>query len=122
MGHLESVYKVLLFIVMGVDEDWKGVPFAFLLFSAPTGNRATHAGFDTRILTKLLTLWRKSWGGNEKGESFTSKAVITDTDIEERGALVNVRADVILLLCKFHFKQCWTNCRKKLFKGWRIGS
>jgi hypothetical protein len=28
--------KVLLFIVMVVDEHWKGIPVAFLLFSAPS--------------------------------------------------------------------------------------
>ena len=31
--------KMLLFILMGVDEKKKGVPLAFLLFSAPGGNQ-----------------------------------------------------------------------------------
>jgi hypothetical protein len=30
--------RLLLFIVMGVDEHGRGVPLAMLLFSAPTGN------------------------------------------------------------------------------------
>ena len=30
--------KILLFILMGVDEKKKGVPLTFLLFSAPGGN------------------------------------------------------------------------------------
>lgn len=30
--------KMLLFILMGVDEKQKGIPLAFLLFSAPGGN------------------------------------------------------------------------------------
>ena len=42
--------RLLLFIAMAVDEQGKGVPIAFFLFSAPTGNRATHAGYNTAIL------------------------------------------------------------------------
>ena len=41
---------MLLFIAMGVDEDGKGVPLVLFLFSAPTGNRATHAGYNQEIL------------------------------------------------------------------------
>jgi len=46
--------RMLLFIAMDVDEDGKGIPLAFFLFSAPTGNCATHAGYNTAILHKLL--------------------------------------------------------------------
>ena len=41
---------MLLFIAMGVDEDGKGVLLALFIFSAPTGNRATHAGYNREIL------------------------------------------------------------------------
>ena len=37
---------LLLFITMGIDEDRKGVPLALSLFSAPTGNKATHVGYN----------------------------------------------------------------------------
>ncbi|KAI0706140.1 hypothetical protein BC835DRAFT_1516533 [Cytidiella melzeri] len=36
--------KMLLFIVMGIDEANRGVPLAFLLFSAPASNQKTAAG------------------------------------------------------------------------------
>ncbi len=36
---------LLLFIVLGVDEQNHGLPLVFLLFSAPSGSRATHAGY-----------------------------------------------------------------------------
>ncbi|KAJ6526095.1 hypothetical protein B0H19DRAFT_1275946 [Mycena capillaripes] len=49
--------RLLLFIVMAVDEDRKGVPVAFLLFSAPSGNKQTSADYDTSILEKLLRKW-----------------------------------------------------------------
>ena len=50
--------RLLLFISMAVDENGKGVPIAFFLFSAPTGNRAMHAGYNTEILQKLLMKWQ----------------------------------------------------------------
>ncbi|KAF8510533.1 hypothetical protein JB92DRAFT_3181118 [Gautieria morchelliformis] len=82
--------QILPFIALGVDEAGKGVPLAFFLFSAPTGTKATHAGYDTLILHELLKVWRDSLG-----------------------ALVLVWPDITLLLCKFHICQCWTNWRKK---------
>ena len=54
--------KILLFIVMGVDEWGKGIPLAFLLFSAPSGNRHTAAGYNTEVIARLLGEWKKSLG------------------------------------------------------------
>ncbi|KAJ7753948.1 hypothetical protein DFH07DRAFT_744208 [Mycena maculata] len=39
--------RLLLFIVMTVGENRKGVPVAFLLFSAPTGNKQSSSGYDS---------------------------------------------------------------------------
>ncbi|KAJ6610917.1 hypothetical protein B0H10DRAFT_2224618 [Mycena sp. CBHHK59/15] len=44
--------RLLLFIVMVIDENRKGVPVAFLMFSAPTGNKQSSSGYNTDILTK----------------------------------------------------------------------
>ncbi|KAK1227708.1 hypothetical protein PQX77_009259 [Marasmius sp. AFHP31] len=44
--------RLLLFIALAVDSHGKGLPIALFLFSAPTGNRATHAGYTTAILEK----------------------------------------------------------------------
>ncbi|KAI0681652.1 hypothetical protein BC835DRAFT_1489398, partial [Cytidiella melzeri] len=49
--------KMLLFIVMGIDEANRGVPLAFLLFSAPASNQKTAAGYNTDILKRLLNAW-----------------------------------------------------------------
>lgn len=105
--------QILLFIAMGIDSAGKGVPLAFLLFLAPTGNRATHAGYDTGILKELLTSWKSSLGKKDS-EDFCPKIAITDTDTKERGALSIVWPSIWLLLCKFHVRQCWTNKRKAL--------
>ncbi|KAJ3870920.1 hypothetical protein F5051DRAFT_446926 [Lentinula edodes] len=44
--------------ITSIDEDRKGVPIAFFLFSAPTGNQATQAGYNTEILRELLNTWK----------------------------------------------------------------
>ena len=54
--------KILLFIIMGPDENkkFKGVSLAFLLFSAPLGNQHSAAGYNTKIITRLVDKWKKS--------------------------------------------------------------
>lgn len=108
--------KVLLFIVMGLDEERKGVPLAFLFFSAPSGNRHSAAGYNTEILAKLLETWKKSLGERD-GKPFEAWVAITDTDLKERGALLCVFPRIWLLICKFHLRQSWRNHRNKLLKG-----
>ncbi|KAJ7501990.1 hypothetical protein B0H11DRAFT_1799451, partial [Mycena galericulata] len=105
--------RMLLFIAMGIDEEGKGVPVAFFLFSAPTGTQATHAGYDTEILREVLASWKEMLSRGHP-TPFTPYVVITDTDVRERGALQRVWVDIWLLLCKFHLRQCWTNKRKTL--------
>nr|GAT46986.1 predicted protein [Mycena chlorophos] len=114
--------RLLLFIVMVVDEHGKGIPVAFLIFSAPTGNQQSSAGYNTEILTKLLTTWRthlntSSCATRPTATSFHPCTAITDTDMKERGALLAVFPDIWLLICRFHLKQCWRNHRNQMLKG-----
>jgi hypothetical protein len=108
--------RLLLFIAMAIDKAGKGLPIALFLFSAPTGNRATHAGYNTAILRELLKQWEVhlSKRSQQSNSSFTPYVAITDTDTKERGALQDVWPGIWLLLCKFHVRQCWTNYRKSL--------
>jgi hypothetical protein len=108
--------KILLFIVMGVDENKKGVPLAFLLFSAPSGNQHTAAGYNTEVIVKLMEEWKKSLG-MWNGKAFEAWVAITDTDLMERGALLIVFPRIWLLICKFHIRQSWRNHRNKELKG-----
>ncbi|KAK7018770.1 hypothetical protein VNI00_018232 [Paramarasmius palmivorus] len=108
--------KVLLFILMGVDEDKKGVPLAFLFFSAPSSNRHTASGYNTEILAELLGQWKKELG-ERNGEAFNVLVAITDTDLKERGALLIVFPGIWLLICKFHLRQSWQNQRNKALRG-----
>nr|VWO97430.1 Linoleate diol synthase [Ganoderma boninense] len=108
--------KLLLFILMGVDEKKRGVPLAFLLFSAPSGNQQTSSGYNTEVLTRLLGGWRDSLGVQD-GRSFAPQVAITDTDLKECGALLKVFKDIWLLLCKFHVRQSWRNHRSRELRG-----
>ncbi|KAJ3718180.1 hypothetical protein C8R42DRAFT_550444, partial [Lentinula raphanica] len=91
--------RLLLFIALAVDEDRKGVPIAFLLFSASANARATHASYDSSILVKLLGAWKSRLVC--KFGSFEPYSCITDTDTKERNALTTVWPHIILLICKF---------------------
>lgn len=108
--------RLLLFIGMTIDNRRKGIPIVFFLFSAPTGSKATHAGYDTDILTELLREWILALGKNGDGASFQPRTAITDSDTKERGALVAVWPAIYLLLCKFHVRMAWANKRKTLIK------
>jgi len=57
--------KVLLFICMEFNEENKSVPLSFLLFSAPSGNRTTQAGYDISVLKRLLENWHISLGSRD---------------------------------------------------------
>ncbi|KAK1234712.1 hypothetical protein PQX77_002079, partial [Marasmius sp. AFHP31] len=109
--------RLLLFIALGVDDQKKGLPVALFLFSAPTGNKASHAGYNTEILRKLLLNWRLHLERSRPSQFFIPHSAITDTDTKERGALLRVWPSILLLLCKFHVRQCWTNHRKALGSG-----
>jgi hypothetical protein len=114
--------RVLLFIVMAVDENRKGVPIAFLLFSAPTGNQQSSAGYNTDIIAKLVGKWKASLNKcahlyGRGGIKFNPRCAITDTDLKERAALIRIFPDIWLLICRFHLRQSWRNHRNKVLKG-----
>jgi hypothetical protein len=74
--------RLLLWIAMGVDDNNHGIPVALFLFSAPSGMKATHVGYDTRILAKSLQAWR-AFLGERDGVQFTPYVGMTDTDTKE---------------------------------------
>ncbi|KIP05535.1 hypothetical protein PHLGIDRAFT_119764 [Phlebiopsis gigantea 11061_1 CR5-6] len=107
--------RLLLWIALAINERGEGVPVALFLFSAPTGNKATHAGYNTNILAELLKYWRDWLDETAPPKTtFSPCAAITDTDVKERGALIRVWDSIILLLCRFHVRQCWTNKRNSV--------
>jgi hypothetical protein len=105
-----SSARLLVWIAMGIDDNNHGLPVAFFLFSAPSGTKATHAGYNTSILAKLLGRWKALFSA----DNFEPSVAITDTDAKERGALIVTWPNITLLLCRFHLRQCWTNKRNSL--------
>lgn len=108
--------KLLLFILMGIDKRNRGIPLAFLLFSAPSNNKTTSSGYDHEILRKLLESWKCSLG-TRNGESFAPAVIITDTDAKERKAGAIVFPQTSFLLCGFHVRQSWKNHLARVLKG-----
>ncbi|EKM52561.1 uncharacterized protein PHACADRAFT_31058 [Phanerochaete carnosa HHB-10118-sp] len=108
--------KMLLFIVMGIDEEGRGILLAFLLFSAPTKNKQTSARYDAEILTELLREWKLA-PRTKNGEAVTVHAAITDTDLMEQNALAAVFDNIWLLICKFHLRQSFRNHCNRVLKG-----
>ncbi|KAF7971659.1 hypothetical protein HWV62_20624 [Athelia sp. TMB] len=87
--------RLLLFIAMAVDDDGKGLPIAFFLFSAPTGNKATHTGYNRQIIGEVLAQWRDHLSS---GRTCTFCPLVTITDPKERGGLQDDWPDIWLLL------------------------
>ncbi|KAI0045269.1 hypothetical protein FA95DRAFT_1607832 [Auriscalpium vulgare] len=110
--------RILVWIAMGINADRKGVPVAFMMFSAPSGSKATHAGYNTAVITELLQDWKDWLEGRPlaNGRLFIPLSAITDTDPKERGALIIVWTAILLLLCLFHVRQCWKNKRHALIE------
>ncbi|KAF7967903.1 hypothetical protein HWV62_32579 [Athelia sp. TMB] len=108
--------RLLLFIAMADDGKGKGIPIAFFLFSAPTGNKATHAGYNHQIIRELLAKWRDHLSVGHPCV-FCPLVAITDTDTKECGTLQDRWSEIWLVLCRFHVSSCWTNKRKSLLHG-----
>ncbi|KAJ3925474.1 MAG: hypothetical protein NXY57DRAFT_880635, partial [Lentinula lateritia] len=108
--------QLLLFIALAVDENNKGVPIALFLFSTETGAKATHASYNTAILEKLIQAWKLPPSRNQIWIIRTLLCNYRHMDTKEHSALVRIWPQIILLICKFHLRQCWTNQRKKLLK------
>ncbi|KAG6915114.1 hypothetical protein DXG01_013211 [Tephrocybe rancida] len=90
--------RLLLFIVMAIDEERHGIPLAFLFFSAPAGNLQSSAGYDTEILTHLLSKWKASLEDFNEGKPFYALVAITDTNLKERAALLTIFPDINKML------------------------
>lgn len=102
--------------MMSINEDRKGIPLAFFLFSAKSGAQATHASYNTEVLHRLVFFWRPYLEARAN-KLFLPKVFNTDNDTRECQAIVNVWPKIHLLLCKFHLRQSWKNYRMKLFKS-----
>lgn len=104
--------KVLLFLVLTIDNSGGSVPIAAFLFTPAKGAKSASASYDARILEQFLTRWRnhvcQSRDGQEAAEMRPTMAM-TDSDEKEKLALASVFDCVILRTCHFHVWQSWKN-------------
>ncbi|PKY47804.1 hypothetical protein RhiirA4_523455 [Rhizophagus irregularis] len=91
-----------------LDEQNKGIPIGYLLFSVTGGAQKASSSYNHTILKELL-LYYKHRLEQEKGYKFTPKVAMTDCDHKERKALIEVWPDIHLILCLFHVSQSWEN-------------
>lgn len=113
--------RILLFIVMAINKDRRGVSLSFFIFSARSRAQATHASYDTDILYRLITVWQKHLEGGVS-KSFVPWVVITENDTCEQLALMQVWPGITLLLCKFHLHQSWKNYQTRVFGTGKLNS
>src|SRR6202453_1850236 len=100
--------RVLTFILMAIDDNGKGIPVAFIIFTARKHAKAVHADYNGALLEMLLGQWKRGMGKHpETGEEFEIAVANTDNDPRERHALSHNWSDVFLLLCRFHTWQSW---------------
>ncbi|KAK6988928.1 hypothetical protein R3P38DRAFT_2803880 [Favolaschia claudopus] len=107
----------LLAILMVLDDQQKGFPVGFMLFTAKKDAKAVHADYNKELLADLLQKWKEGMGKNEEGESFDVKVAATDNNTRERFGLRQNWPEVLLLLCIFHVWQAWRNGLNKYLRA-----
>ena len=82
MGLLEFVLPGFFSLLLWeINEEKKGLPIAFFVFSALSGAQATHASYDTDVLQHLLQSWKSRVKTALPDNHFEPLIAITDNDI-----------------------------------------
>ena len=80
--------RILLFILMVINKQNKGIPVAAIMFTARKEAKATHTNYNTELLKDLLAHWKAGMGKHpQTGEEFIISVVNTDNDPHERNVL-----------------------------------
>ena len=74
--------RALLSILMVLDSKGRGLPIAFIIFTARKHARAVHADYNTKVLTRLYGLFKTRLGKNSNGEEIQFRVVVTDTAVQ----------------------------------------
>ena len=67
--------KILLFILMILDEQKQGIPISYFLFSPPSNNKCTSSGYDHKILEMFFQKFVMALG-TKNNMSFSPKVFI----------------------------------------------
>ncbi|KAJ6512098.1 hypothetical protein C8R47DRAFT_1207449 [Mycena vitilis] len=108
--------RALLAILMVLDDQQKGLPVAFMLFTAKKSTKAVHADYTKELMSQILGQFKEGMGTNESGEEFEPEVGGTDNDARERHGLRHNWAEIWLLLCIFHVWQAWRNGLNKYLR------
>ncbi|KAJ6557769.1 hypothetical protein B0H19DRAFT_945764 [Mycena capillaripes] len=109
--------RVLLTILMAIDENNHGLPIGAFLFSTKPEAKAVHADYNGPLLKKMLGDWKEGMGTNDAGKEFDISVGNTDNDPRERHGLQGNWVLILLLLCMFHVWQAWRNALAKHLRG-----
>jgi hypothetical protein len=102
-----------LMILMAIDNQFKGMPIAYIVFTACADTKAMHVDYNTKLMEKLIGLYAKGMGTNVRGEQFSPSIAVTDYNKHKRHALVTHFPKINLLICLFHIWQVWHNTLNK---------
>ncbi|KAI0682701.1 hypothetical protein BC835DRAFT_1311425 [Cytidiella melzeri] len=105
--------RVLLFILMVIDNSNRGIPVAFFLFTAKEEHTAVQASYDSTILEEFLFQFRAAMGKNDLGEDFEFAVGMTNNNPREHRALCSQWPSMFLMLCLFYISQAWRNALNK---------
>jgi hypothetical protein len=100
-------------ILMTIDNHYKGIPIAYMIFTAHTDAKAIHVDYNTALMEKLIRLYINSMGMNLCGKQFCPSVAITDYDKRKCRALMMHFPKITLLICLFHIWQAWQNALNK---------
>jgi hypothetical protein len=102
--------RILLFILMVINKQNKGIPVATIMFMARKEAQATHTDYNTELLKDLLAHWKAGMGKHlQTGEEFIISVANTDNDPRKRNTLSSNWPNSFLLYCRFHTWQAWRN-------------
>ncbi|KAI0747612.1 hypothetical protein C8Q80DRAFT_1104039, partial [Daedaleopsis nitida] len=108
-----------LWILMVVDDQFRGIPVAYVIFSAKanTSERGVHGDYNKALVELILGKWVDAMGLNAAGEKFCPFLGVTDNDVRERHAMSTIWPNILLLLCLFHTWQAWKNGLNRSLAG-----
>ncbi|CAG8443059.1 2702_t:CDS:2 [Cetraspora pellucida] len=107
--------KLLLYVIMVIDEQKKGIPVGYLLFSKSNNPHTMEENNHEDTILKLLIEYKKRLT-DKNSQEFTPKIAII-SDFRER-VVSQVWSGIDLLYLPHKVRQCWeTKADEFLFKG-----
>jgi hypothetical protein len=102
-----------LLILMAINDCYKGMPIAYIIFTTHADTKAIHVNYDTALMEKLISLYIKGLGTNSHSGQFCPSIAVTNYNKCKQYALVIHFPNFMLLICLFHIWQAWHNTLNK---------